>query len=806
MRPSESPGASPARVAWGATEWLVRGLIPLAYTLIVYVPYQPLKVDGGLHGSYAMALHAAFLDARTFGRDVVFTFGPWGFVSLGYHPETYRWVVATWACLAGVLCWSALHLAERATFGRVGAALWLLAIVAVSSLDSPQLVDVRLMTFPALLWLWHAMSAGESGLRVRVPLTLAVGFVGLVKFSYFLAAAVVVGVVTVDELSQRGRAPWTALSFLGGVLLFWLLAGQPVAALGEFFRYSWHISSAYSEAMAADLPTERRDVALFLAGMLLAFVPTAVVIRRRQGWRALILLPGWGALLFLLFKAGYVRHDLHELTATVGLLVMALLAIPVTWSPGFGRALRVLGVAPVLLATLLAAISFNTFEERGLPAHLWSMVGVRSLTAVQALLRGTEPLRRQYQAVLDDIRDDTPLPAMSGAVDAYPWDQCVVFAHGLRSRPRPVFQSLAAYTPDLAELNARYLDGPTAPDWILFDVKTIDSRFPALDDSRSWPYLLTRYRLADAGGAYLLLERDRAKPPPSFRLSPIGDVATGFGASIAVPPLDAGPVWAVIDVRPTVWGRLRAMAYKAPPLAMRIVAGGNRYSFRISPSMARSGFLLSPFVGDRVAFAVLASDDWRSALAGAEVDEVAIAVASPGSDERWFEPDIRVSFSRLEFPHRDLRAVPNLSRIRAQIGNLQQVARDARIVQAEKPPELALTGEGAAWMTPPPTRWLLPPSDGATALHVGFGLSSDVWKGRVKTEGVEFRVSLVPADGAPTMLWARRLDPANGPADRGVQEAEIRLGEAGMGAVLFETLPVGSDVGAPAFWSEIRFR
>jgi hypothetical protein len=41
-------------------------------------------------------LHTAFAERLQFGRDVVFTFGAWGFLYGGYHPATYSIPVFVW--------------------------------------------------------------------------------------------------------------------------------------------------------------------------------------------------------------------------------------------------------------------------------------------------------------------------------------------------------------------------------------------------------------------------------------------------------------------------------------------------------------------------------------------------------------------------------------------------------------------------------------------------------------------------------------------------------------------------------------
>ena len=76
-----------------------------------------------------------------------------------------------------------------------------------------------------------------------------------------------------------------------------------------------------------------------------------------------------------------------------------------------------------------------------------------------------------------------PLPPSIGSVEVYPWDVWLPLIHDLPYRPRPVFQSYAAFTTKLSEMNARHLIS-AKPETLLFQVKTIDGRLPTVDDAQ----------------------------------------------------------------------------------------------------------------------------------------------------------------------------------------------------------------------------------------------------------------------------------------------------------------------------------
>jgi hypothetical protein len=99
-------------------------------------------------------------------------------------------------------------------------------------------------------------------------------------------------------------------------------------------------------------------------------------------------------------------------------------------------------------------------------------------------------------------------------VDVYPWEVSTVWANNLNWRPRPVFQSYAAYTPLLDDLCADlYRDPARAPRYILYSHAATDQQIASLVDSRTWVEMLRWYDCIDQASEYLLLRR---RPSPRW--------------------------------------------------------------------------------------------------------------------------------------------------------------------------------------------------------------------------------------------------------------------------------------------------
>ena len=69
--------------------WL-SGASTLLFTWYQFVPWGAVTTDQNLEDSWIQVQHLAFLQHLQFGRDIVFTFGPWGFLFYGgYYPGPY---------------------------------------------------------------------------------------------------------------------------------------------------------------------------------------------------------------------------------------------------------------------------------------------------------------------------------------------------------------------------------------------------------------------------------------------------------------------------------------------------------------------------------------------------------------------------------------------------------------------------------------------------------------------------------------------------------------------------------------------
>lgn len=98
---------------------------------------------------------------------------------------------------------------------------------------------------------------------------------------------------------------------------------------------------------------------------------------------------------------------------------------------------------------------------------------------------------------------------------------------------------------------------------------------------------------------------------------------------------------------------------------------------------------------------------------------------------------------------------------------------------------------------------------GSRSLELEFGILDGAWRTSHPTDGVEFVVEFRRTrERPPTVLFRRRLDPVNSAADRGAQQATVRLPADATGEIRLRTLPgpAASIASDWAYWRRAELR
>lgn len=563
-------------------------------SILIMMPLNPTMPAAELDSSWQYALNAAVSNQLSFGRDLIFTFGPLA----SAYTQQYSPATDTLMLLVSFVLGSAVFIGFAALGS--GRASRLIAIPFVLLLFGTR--DSIFMVLPLLMLL---ASESDRDTKWRRPTILFMGaacsLLPLIKGSLVAAFALctVLATIALARRSWRDAALLVVIE-LGTMALVWVLVGQSLTDLPKYFSKQSEIIAGYTEAMSI---TGRRSEILIFIAVACFTLWTALKPDVRANWRILLAV---AAVLFLNFKLGFVRHDGHAIIAGSALVLV-------------GFVLWLYQPLPKTLLVLAASLGgwffiISTYESVSPTALAGRLTTSLRHTAIGFKTRILNPewLEEKFRASNDAIAKNHPLPISDGTVDLYPVDLSTLLANGATWSPRPILQSYSAYTRKLATENAEHLSRNGAQR-VFFKVQPIDLRYPSLEDGSSWPVLLSKYEFKGFAGEYVVLDRSVG---PAARVE-IGEAVfkgTGtLGRQVSI-PLSA-PVWAEVDVTPTLLGKVVGLLFKLPPLKIVVhAADGSVGEYRFIAGPAKNGFLLSPMISNAREFVALRGNKSRSLL------------------------------------------------------------------------------------------------------------------------------------------------------------------------------------------------
>jgi hypothetical protein len=570
--------------------WLLTALL----LVVLWVPLNPLMPEEGLDASWIWGMNVGLERGLAFGRDLVFTFGPYASVyTRAYHPAVDGLMLrasAYLACSGLVVLWLLFgrrHPIKALCLSSV--MLWVSVFPDAALSLYPLLAGLVLLSVlearhaaPVETDRWHAVLAS---VLVLMPL----GLLPLIKGSLLVMGTLVVACVWAWAVWRRQYllAGASVMVPTAAGLAFWVYAGQSVGGVADFVLNLFPIIDGYTDAMSlTGLPNEWRRYLLLAAALVfsIAFSRAARPLRWAQASLFLVYL-------FVAFKAGFVRHDGHAMMALGALLLASTL--------GFLLSPRI--TSGLVLGGAIWAWSTVALQQGVLHAlEPWRMVASsldRSWHGAKLRWAGRPGLAETYRDTVAAMARAQRMPRLAGKVDLYPHELSMIFASGNDWSPRPVLQSYSAYTRKLADMNRQHLQGPAAPDHLIFGLQPIDGRYPTLDDGASWPDILGLYQpVAYRQDQMWILDR-RPTGDGALRSSLLmGQEAVQLGQWVSVPESE-DLVFARMQLKRRLQGALLAAVFKVPPLQITVeLVDGVQRSYRLPSGMADAGFMLSPLI------------------------------------------------------------------------------------------------------------------------------------------------------------------------------------------------------------------
>lgn len=559
--------------------------------------------DLGVDVSWSGVLSWAHEHGSQFGSQVVFTYGPLGYLLAPYALEATS--IST-IFISAALCFQ-IGFGLCLIGGRLSLP-WRILFFAFFLLEAANAERRADLMLEAGIFCWGFLTAIESGRRQRtcvINFLLLAVFAALTKVNYFFVGGFSACALGIYFAAGRQGKPGCLIlpGFLVCLLLAWIACGQSASNLPGFVRGAYLLSREYDQAAALEgLP------ALRLGGMFIGLTAFGtIVLHAFEGndhgcRRALVqktVLLGWvTGLLFAVWKHSMVRmerlhfYDLAVFGPTIGFVLAAM--------PTSSSQVRKLAAGLTLTCCLMSVVVVQSAFLPGIEAACAQVVS-ESRSHLEWLLFPAHSQR----SIAEEIaarRKEAQLPIFreivgSGSVDVFGFHQAHALLNGLNYHPRPVFQSYLAYNKELSRLNERFYLSPQAPEYVLFELAGLEHRFAALDDAPALAILLNNYRPLTNESGFLLLKRQSGSAKVRI-LATEGNF--DMGARFDLRAFSGNDLWLELKVQPTWKGRIAKFLDHSPALRLALWETNSPRSKPIlrrqaAPSVLESGFLCSPF-------------------------------------------------------------------------------------------------------------------------------------------------------------------------------------------------------------------
>ena len=595
------------------------------------VPVVPMRP--GLDESFPHILNVAASIGARFGADVVYTYGPLGFL-LAIEDVGSNFTV-------GYIFWTIVYSAFAATMSyfvvsrtrRWHAILGLILGAVVSGyIDVERLPQCFVML---LLFLGYEEPRFRSPIIACCGLIAAVGLLMKVTIGVgclgAMIASTLIPFTSIGQISRRAAV--AIISTAMGFYFAWMILSGSAEGIFSYFYNSLQLSAGYTASMSVSRANEELSLSLFLSAMALLAIFAGLLPRWRNLHALAIITPS----VAIAWKHGVVRYDGHVFALVVILafstfcvLVLHLSkssAVPNKTTNGrFTLALYRPAVA-ILGALAIAFLIAAALDNAALRAAPKVAGGLEPLAHLRHYSEYRSYLRRVSDSQLAGSRLEADILARIGkkTVDVYSYELGFVAANPqLNWRLKPVFQHFNAFTEYLDRLNSDFLRGPNAPSFLIMhhprdSIAGVDDRHQLFDDPIAFLQVMRHYRTVSVKNAPSkpqvgLLERltgtERGFSEPTIFKSEL----VHWNEAISLPATSASVILRVkVDLTKPLSSKLKEALFRLSPIhIVYSLSDGTAQKYRLMPAHLMSGVWIAPlFENYSSLYKFLGGVDWE---------------------------------------------------------------------------------------------------------------------------------------------------------------------------------------------------
>ena len=593
-------------------------IILLGICAYLAIPTPLSQVAPGLDNSWISAFSFLTEMGLQFGDEVIFTYGPLGFlahlqpfVSLYIPGLVFWWLTfGIFIFTLGYIIFKILPYDKR----LVRTAIFTFILFAVGMQGAEKYFTITALTL--LIAYWYSKDSAQKWRYIFFSIACAYAVIMFfVKLNAGLSIAGAVGIFMLASVVTK-KHEWKYLICIVGVaaLLGLLALIIYFGSISSVFTYLYgclEIVSGYNIGMsytyAGSLIRILGGFTALISSLIVLLIIALLAIGyfksdSKAFWMLIVVL----FYSFMEFKHGFVRADGHMMITfkNIALILgLAFLTLPVATYVVSIKNRMILNSQKITKLLVIGLVSFLLIGGVGVSCCTTNSTPDNAVKyTVDSVLFPDKYTSLSYQiAVLKnpisnsnaDILPQEILDIIGeSSVTVMPWEINYMIYNDLETQyiPLPTLQTYQAYTPYLDGLYMEFFSSEDAPEYILVNFAAIDGGNLILETPGAWRVIYSRYEPSIQVGNILLLKKSETIITDVTDEVVVYDATFHSTDEIYLPIDEVNDGTIYLDIELTPFGKLVKTVYRIPPIYMIFTFDdGSEIKYRVVPELLSSG-------------------------------------------------------------------------------------------------------------------------------------------------------------------------------------------------------------------------
>lgn len=564
-------------------------LIPNYYESAIYPLSQTKEMWLSIDPSWSVALNYFKLKNLTWGSEAAFTYGPLALfcTRVGWGENKITFLI--YDLFIFINFFLVFFISYKKSFNKIITSFIIVTFCLISPLWFGSSNALILMAF---LVFWIRLSVDNPKPIYFIFQVAIITLVFYIKFNTGLIAFPLfyTGIIY-NLISKKGKTLFLIAFAVLPLILVYLLSLLLNVLLIPYMLSGIEMVKGFNDVMFSSntIKNSASYSHWILLLLTIVFLYSIKVHDYKKWLKNSVVLFLAGVSIFVLYKQSFVRADgghVLDFFIYISLLLLCNYDFHIHKSKWFIKSLIII---IILLPIKFLSIDNNKVIEVVSKFPKSNYINeFNSFTSTS----GMKLFPNEYKlpnSILDKVGNST--------IDVFPWNILMLLQNKLNYAPRPVMQSYTAYTPYLENMNFEHYNSKNAPEFVIYEVASIDNRYAFFDESKVSLALSRNYFVAETfqfdGREVQLLQKKKDFKPIKFEK--INEYAMLFDSAL-IPKKD---VFYQIEVYNTLLGKMVSTITHNPEVKLIIKStDGYKREFRTSKLLLESGIFGDFYISD----------------------------------------------------------------------------------------------------------------------------------------------------------------------------------------------------------------